>query len=101
MVGTTIKQSTILVSAGLDQSTADMSYITNPRDGSTILTNTQVMTKDDIPCWSMEALWEICREMKINLNFLTEDDSSEVVINTMVEAIVEDIKENLPDAGDE
>jgi hypothetical protein len=101
MVGTTIKQSTILVGAGLDQSTADMSYITNPKDGSTILTNTQVMTKDDIPCWSMGALWEICRQKKIALDFLTDEDSVETVINTMVEAIVEDIKENLPDAGDE
>lgn len=91
---TTIKQSVILVNNGVDPATADFAYILNPIDGQHILSATKVMTKDDLPCWSMGALWEICHKRKIALEFLTDEDSAEIVLDTMVDTIVDDIKEN-------
>lgn len=91
---TTIKQSVILINNGVDPASADFAYILNPIDGQHLLSATKVMTKDDVPCWSMGALWEICRKRRIALEFLTDEDSAESVIDIMVETIVEDIKEN-------
>lgn len=91
---TTIKQSVILVSNGVERITADFAYIFNPINGQHILSATKVMTKDDLPCWSMGALWEICRKRRIALGFLTNEDSVETVINTMVEMIINDIKKS-------
>lgn len=90
---TTVKQSLVLMDAGIDPSTADMAYIKNPRDGHYLLTATKPMTKDDLPCWSMGALWEICRQREIGLEFLTDEDDTETVISTMVKTIFDDVEE--------
>ncbi len=93
MYTTTVKQSEDLINIGIDQSTADMAYITNPRNGSLLLTATKPMTKDDLPCWSMGALWEICRNRAIALAFLTDEDSAEDTVAIMVKAIHDDVEE--------
>ena len=80
-----------LLSVGLDPATADMSIIRNPR-GGLITVNTPPMIKDDLPCWSMSALWNICRKRGILLEFLT-DETEESVVANMVKAICEDIEE--------
>ena len=90
---TTVKQSLVLMDAGIDPSTADMAYIKNPRDGHYLLTATKPMTKDDLPCWSMGALWEICRQREIGLEFLTDEDDTATVISTMVKTIFDDVEE--------
>lgn len=90
---TTVKQSLVLMDAGIDPSTADMAYIKNPRDGHYLLTTTKPMTKDDLPCWSMGALWEICRQREIGLEFLTDEDDTATVISTMVKTIFDDVEE--------
>lgn len=93
MNATTVKQSLVLMDAGIDPSTADMAYIKNPRDGHYLLTATKPMAKDDLPCWSMGALWEICRQREIGLEFLTDEDDAETVISTMVKMIFDDVEE--------
>ena len=65
----------MLVNAGVAKATADMSY-----------------DEIQLPCWSIGALWEICRMRKIALEFLTDKDSSKEVIDTLVDAICCDIK---------
>ena len=93
MIGTTVKQSKVLMGGGLDTSTADLAYIKNPRDGKYLLVATPPLSKSDIPCWSMGALWEICRQRGINLEFTTDEDSVEEVITTMVMKIFDNIDE--------
>lgn len=93
MNATTVKQSEYLISIGIDPSTADMAYIKNPKDGNYLLTATKPMTKDDLPCWSMGALWEICRNRLIALAFLTDEDDTGTVISTMMKAICKDVDE--------
>lgn len=93
MNATTVKQSLVLMDAGIDPSTADMAYIKNPRDGHYLLTATKPMTKDDLPCWSIGALWEICRQREIGLEFLTDEDDTDTVISTMVKTIFDDVEE--------
>ena len=78
-----------LLSVGLDPATADMSIIRNPR-GGLITVNTPPMIKDDLPCWSMSALWNICRKRGILLEFLT-DETEESVVANMVKAICEEL----------
>lgn len=90
---TTVNQSLVLMNAGIDLSTADMAYIKNPRDGHYLLTATTPMSKSDLPCWSMGALWEICRQREIGLEFLTDEDDAETVISTMVKMIFDDVEE--------
>jgi hypothetical protein len=90
---TTVKQSLVLMDAGIDPATADMAYIKNPRDGHYLLTATKPMSKSDLPCWSMGALWEICRQRAIGLEFLTDEDDTETVISTMVKTIFDDVEE--------
>jgi len=90
---TTVKQSLVLMGAGIDLSTADMTYIKNPRDGHYLLTATKPMSKSDLPCWSMGALWEICRQREIGLEFLTDEDDVDTVISTMVKMIFDDVEE--------
>lgn len=90
---TTVKQSEDLINIGIDRSTADMTYIKNPRDGHYLLTATTPMSRSDLPCWSMGALWEICRQREIGLEFLTDEDDTETVISTMVNEICEDVEE--------
>lgn len=90
---TTVKQSLVLMGAGIDSSTADMAYIKNPRDGHYLLTATKPMSKSDLPCWSMGALWEICRQREIGLEFLTDEDDTATVISTMVKDIFDDVEE--------
>lgn len=93
MNSTTVKQSLVLMDAGIDPSTADMTYIKNPRDGHYLLTATKPMSKSDLPCWSMGALWEICRQREIGLEFLTDEDDTATVISTMVKTIFDDVEE--------
>ena len=50
---------------------------------------------EDIPCWSMGRLWEICQERGIELEFSTSEDSVANVISAMVMEIVDDVKEVL------
>lgn len=90
---TTVNQSLVLMDAGIDPSTADMAYIKNPRDGHYLLTATTPMSKSDLPCWSMGALWEVCRQREIGLEFLTDEDDTETVISTMVKTIFDDVEE--------
>lgn len=92
MIVTTIEQSDVLLLAGIAPSTSDMSYIKSPRDGKTILVTGSPTVKEDHPCWTMGALWNICRDRGILLEFLT-DESPESVIENMVKAIIEDIEE--------
>jgi len=91
---TTISQAASLVNAGIDPATADMAYIKNPRDGHYLLTATTPMSKSDLPCWSMGALWTVCRQREINLAFMTDEDSTEEVIAILVKAICNDVEEN-------
>ena len=90
---TTINQSLVLMDAGIDPATADMAYIKNPRDGHYLLTATTPMSKSDLPCWSMGALWEVCRQREISLAFMTDEDSAEEVIAILVKAICNDVEE--------
>ena len=90
---TTVNQSQVLMDAGIDPATADMAYIKNPRDGHYLLTATTPMSKSDLPCWSMGALWEICRKREIGLEFITDEDDAEMVISIMVKAIFDDVEE--------
>ena len=92
MTVTSISQSKRLLEAGVNSRTADMSYIMNPRVGGHIISNTKPVTFLDIPCWSMSALWNICRKRGILLEFLT-DETEESVVANMVKAICEDIEE--------
>ena len=92
MIGTTVNQSKTLMDVGLETSTADMSYIKNPRDGKYLLVATPPLSKSDIPCWSIGALWQICKDMNICIQFFTDEDEVETVIGTMVDVIAEDVK---------
>lgn len=98
MTVTTEAQIGKLLTEGVDPATADMSIIRNPR-GGLITVNTPPMIKDDLPCWSMSALWKICRERGILLEFLT-DETEESVVANMVQAICEDIVEKLESKRD-
>lgn len=91
MTVTTIGQSKRLLDAGVNSATADMSYIRNPRDGGLIISHTKPMTSLDIPCWSMGALWEMCRERSLWAEFTTGEDV-EMIISEMVNMICESIK---------
>ena len=93
MNATTVKQSLVLMDAGIDPATADMAYIKNPRDGHYLLTATTPMSKSDLPCWSMGALWTVCQKREINLAFMTDEDSAEEVIAILVKAICNDVEE--------
>ena len=93
MIGTTVKQSKELLKAGVDSSTADMTYILNPKDGGYILVAQPPKFMEDIPCWSMGRLWEICQERGIELEFSTGEDSVVNVIPAMVMEIANDIDE--------
>jgi hypothetical protein len=90
---TTVEQAESLVNEGIDPSTADMAYIKNPRDGHYLLTATTPMSKSDLPCWSMGALWNVCLKREIGLEFITDVDSVEEVISVMVKAICNDVEE--------
>ena len=90
---TTVEQAESLVNEGIDQSTADMAYIKNPRDGHYLLTATTPMSRSDLPCWSMGALWTVCLKREIGLEFITDVDSVEEVISAMVKAICNDVEE--------
>ncbi len=92
MLVTTIGQSDVLLLAGIEASTADMSYIKNPRDGKLITVTGSPSFPEDHPCWTMGALWNICRDRGILLEFLT-DESPESVMDNMIKAIIEDIEE--------
>lgn len=95
MIGTTVKQSKELLKAGVDSSTADMTYILNPKDGGYILVAQPPKFMEDIPCWSMGRLWEICQERGIELEFSTSEDSVVNIIPVMVMEIVNDVEEAL------
>lgn len=90
---TTVSQAASLVNEGIDPATADMAYIKNPRDGHYLLVATTPMSRSDLPCWSMGALWTVCQERGIGLGFITDVDSVEVAISAMVEAICNDVEE--------
>ena len=91
MTVTSIDQVQELLGIGVDPATADMSYIKSPRDGKTILV-TGPYFPEDLPCWTMGALWKVCQDRKICLEFLT-DESPESVIDNMVKALKEDVEE--------
>jgi hypothetical protein len=100
MISTTIKQSEDLLSAGLDQSTADMVWEDCP--GSVGISHLlkvnytgNTPARPDVPAWSMTALWEICRKRNIALDFLTVEDPCEEVISAMVKAICKDFDEEI------
>ena len=95
MIGTTVKQSKELLKAGVASSTADMTYILNPKDGGYILVAQPPKFMEDIPCWSMGRLWEICQERGIELEFSTGEDSVVNIIPVMVMEIINDVKEAL------
>lgn len=84
---TSVEQVQLLMSAGIDPSTADMAYIKNPRDGHYLLTATTPMSKSDLPCWSMGALWDLCSSRGIALDFYTIEDSSDGIISILVNCI--------------
>lgn len=90
---TSIEQVQQLISAGIDPATADMAYIKNPRDGHYLLVATPPMSRSDLPCWSMGALWNVCLEREIGLGFITDVDSVEEVISAIVKAICNDVEE--------
>ena len=95
MIGTTVKQSKELLKAGVASSTADMTYILNHKDGGYILVAQPPKFMEDIPCWSMGRLWEICQERGIELEFSTGEDSVVNIIPVMVMEIINDVKEAL------
>lgn len=95
MIGTTVKQSKELLKAGVASSTADMTYILNPKDGGYILVAQPPKFMEDIPCWSMGKLWEICQERGIELEFSTGEDSAVNIIPVMVMEIVNDVEDAL------
>ena len=83
-----------LLSAGLDPATADMAYIKHPKARIILVATKPIVENGDLPCWSMSALWKICRQRGILLEFLT-DETEELVVANMVKAICEDIEEKL------
>jgi len=93
MIGTTVKQSKELLKAGVANSTADMTYILNSKDGGYTLIAQPPKFMEDIPCWSMGRLWEICQGRNIDLEFFTAGDCLDTVISTMVKEIVNDLDE--------
>ena len=88
---TSEEQSDLLILAGLDASTADMCYM-HTRDGSVILVTGTGLDSKDVPCWTIGALWKICNDRKICLEFIT-DESVDSVVENLVKAIIEDIEE--------
>lgn len=86
---TSEEQSNLLLAAGLDASTADMCYM-HTRDESVILVTGTGLDSKDVPCWSIGALWKICNDRKICLEFIT-DESVDSVVENLVKAIIEDI----------
>ena len=90
---TSIEQVQQLTSAGINPATADMAYIKNPRDGHYLLVASTPMSRSDLPCWTMGALWNVCLERGISLGFITDVDSVEVAISAMVKAICNDVEE--------
>lgn len=88
---TSEEQSNLLLAAGLGASTADMCYM-HTRDESVILVTGTGLDSKDVPCWSIGALWKICNDRKICLEFLT-DESVDSVVENLVKAIIEDIEE--------
>jgi len=86
---TSVEQVQQLMSAGIDLSTADMAYIKNPRDGHYLLVASTPMSRSDLPCWSMGALWNLCSSMGIALGFFTIEDSSDDIISILVNNICE------------
>ena len=88
---TSEEQSGLLMSAGIDASTASMCYM-HTRDGSIILVTGTGLDSKDVPCWTMGDLWNICKDRKVCLEFLT-DESVDSVVENLVKAIIEDIEE--------
>ena len=88
MNATTIEQVEALVNAGLDPSTADMSYIKNPITGKYILTVAKPIG-NALPCWSMGVLREICLQKEIGLD---TTDNAEETISIMVNYIINNLQ---------
>ena len=88
MNATTIEQVEALVNAGLDPSTADMSYIKNPITGKYILTVAKPIG-NALPCWSMGVLQEICLQKGIGLD---TTDNAEETISIMVNSIINNLQ---------
>lgn len=86
---TTIEQVEVLINAGLDPSTADMSYIKNPITGKYILTVAKPIG-NALPCWSMGVLKEICLQKGIDLKSTT--DNTEETISIMVNSIINNLQ---------
>lgn len=88
MNATTIEQVEVLINAGLDPSTADMSYIKNPITGKYVLTVAKPIG-NALPCWSMGVLREICLQKGIDLD---TTDNAEETISIMVNSIINNLQ---------
>lgn len=91
MNATTIEQVEALINAGLNPSTADMSYIKNPITGKYILTVAKPIG-NALPCWSMGVLREICLQKGIDLD---TTDNAEECISIMVNSIINNLRNQL------
>ena len=85
---TTIEQVEALINAGLNPSTADMSYIKNPITGKYVLTVAKPIG-NAVPCWSMGVLQEICLRKGIDLD---TTDNAEENISIMVNSIIDNLQ---------
>ena len=65
---TSISQSIKLLELGVDISTADMVYSKHSADGDTeeyqLFYNNTTIDEDEIPAWSLSALWDVMNEYK-------------------------------------
>ncbi len=85
---TTIEQVEALINAGLNPSTADMSYIKNPITGKYVLTVAKPIG-NALPCWSMGVLQEICLQKGIDLG---TTDNLEESVSIMVNSIINNLQ---------
>ena len=86
----------MLLDAGVNPATSDMCYIKDRKTGNhtPFFDTKKYMRDDDLPCWSMGALWEICHNEGFSLAFLTDEDSIETVMSVMVERLVKRFRKN-------
>ena len=99
MISTTIEQSCKLIEAGVDLSTSDLIWVNQPQMPGNELHLLEVKLtrkcgEDDIPAWSLSALWNLCSSMGIALDFFTIEDSSDDIISILVNSICKKEKTN-------
>lgn len=102
MISTTIEESKRLIAAGISPDTADMcwrnyaltydfGHAMEVRTVEPILYAFNAKSKDDIPAWSLGALWDLCKEKGYCLEFNTKEDTSEGMIEHMVNILADPI----------